>query len=100
MVYCPTILNLDMTNFLIHDWPFWHEASQNMSNSSYCYSGPYFPAFGLDTEIYGVFLRIQSECGKVQTRITPNTDTFYAVLKLTIKTPEQRLFNFKQVNDV
>ena len=35
------------------------------------YSGPYFPAFGLNT---------QSECGKIRTRITPNTDTFYAVM--------------------
>ena len=25
---------------------------------------------------YGVSLRIQSECGKIRTRITPNTDTF------------------------
>ena len=30
------------------------------------YSGPYFPAFGLNT-------------GKMRTRITLNTDTFYAV---------------------
>ena len=29
---------------------------------------------------YGVSLRIQSECGKIRTRITPNTDTFHAVL--------------------
>ena len=43
------------------------------------FSGPYFPAFGLNTEIYGVNLRIHSECGKIQTRKTPNTDTFYAV---------------------
>ena len=43
------------------------------------YSGPYFPAFGLNTERYGVSLRIQSKCGKIRTRITPNTDTFYAV---------------------
>ena len=28
------------------------------------YSGPYFPAFGLNTERYSVSLRIQSECGK------------------------------------
>ena len=28
------------------------------------YSGPNFPAFGLNMERYGVFLRIQSECGK------------------------------------
>ena len=34
------------------------------------------PLFGLNTERYGVPLRIQSECGKMRTRITPNTDTF------------------------
>ena len=43
------------------------------------YSGPHFPAFGLNTERYSVSLRIQSECGKIRTRITPNTDTFHAV---------------------
>ena len=30
--------------------------------------GPYFPVFGLNTEIYGVNLRIQSECRKIPTR--------------------------------
>ena len=40
------------------------------------YSGPHFPAFGLNTERYGESLRIQSECGKIRTRITPNTNTF------------------------
>ena len=44
------------------------------------YSGTNFPAFGLNTERYGVSLRIQSECGKIRTRITPNMDTFYAVI--------------------
>ena len=44
------------------------------------YSGPYFPAFGLNTERYSVSLRIQSECEKMRTRITPNTDTFYAAI--------------------
>ena len=48
------------------------------------YSGPYFPAFGLNTERYGVSLRIQSECGKIRTRITPNTDTFHAVHYLNV----------------
>ena len=43
------------------------------------YSGPYFPAIGLITERYGVSLRIQSECWKERTRITPNTDSFYAL---------------------
>ena len=39
-------------------------------------SGPYFPAFGLNTERYGESFRIQFEYGKIRTRITPNTDTF------------------------
>ena len=43
------------------------------------YSGPHFPAFGLNTIRYSVSLRIQSKCGKMQTRVTPNTHTFYAV---------------------
>ena len=43
------------------------------------FSGPYFPAFGLNTERYSVSLRIQSECGKIRTRKFPNTDTFHAV---------------------
>ena len=43
------------------------------------YSGPYFPAFGLDMERYGVSLRTQSEYSKIRTRITPNTGTFHAV---------------------
>ena len=47
------------------------------------YSGPYFPAFGLNTERYGISLRIQSECGKIRNRITPNTDTIYTVLNKT-----------------
>ena len=32
------------------------------------FSGPYFPVFGMNTEIYGVNLRIQSEYSKIQTR--------------------------------
>ena len=43
------------------------------------YSGPHFPVFRLNTERYGVFLNIYSECGKMRTRITPNMDTFYAL---------------------
>ena len=43
------------------------------------YSGPYFPALGLNTERYATSLRIQSECRKMRTGITPNTDTFYSV---------------------
>ena len=43
------------------------------------YSGPHFPAHGLNTEKYGVSLRIQSEYGKMRTRIIPNTNTFHTV---------------------
>ena len=43
------------------------------------FSGSYFPAFDLNTEIYSVNLSTQSKCGKIRTRKTPKTDTFYAV---------------------
>ena len=33
----------------------------------------------MNTEIYPINLRIQSECGEIRTRKTPNTDAFYAV---------------------
>ena len=55
------------------------------------YSGPYFPAFGLNTERYGVSLRIQSKCGKIRIRITPNADTFHAVMVLMSKEIQCRL---------
>ena len=54
------------------------------------YSGPYFPAFGLNTERYKVPLRFQSECGKVRTRINLNTDNFYAMYLILL------LFFFSQ----
>ena len=40
------------------------------------FSGLYFPAFGLNTERYSVYLRIQSECEKIWTRKTPNAVLF------------------------
>ena len=40
------------------------------------YSDPHFSAFRLNTMGYGV---TQSKCGKMRTRITPNTETFSAV---------------------
>ena len=46
------------------------------------FSGPYFPTFGLDTERYGVSLRIQSECGKLWTKKTPNTDTSWSEIRV------------------
>ena len=49
------------------------------------YSGPYFPAFGMNTDRHSVSLRIQSKCGNIWTIITPNTDTFYAVSRYATK---------------
>ena len=43
------------------------------------FSGPSFTALGLNTEIYRLNIRIQSECGKIQNRKTQTTDTFQAV---------------------
>ena len=62
-------------------WPHPSEKNQHCVKSVciQSYSGPYSPAFGLNMERYSVSLRIQSESGKMQTRITPNTDTFHAV---------------------
>ena len=54
------------------------------------YSGPYFSVFGLNTERHEVSLRIQSECGKMRTRITPNTNTFHAACLIHV----QRLMKF------
>ena len=48
------------------------------------FSGPYFPAFGMNTEKYGVSLSIQSKCGKVRTRKPQNTDTFHTVINTLI----------------
>ena len=43
------------------------------------YSRPCFPAFELNTERYPYLSVFSFECGKIHTRITPNTDTFHAV---------------------
>ena len=43
------------------------------------FSGPYFPVFRLNTEIYGVNFRIKSEYRKIRTRKTPYLDIFHAV---------------------
>ena len=48
------------------------------------FSGSYFPIFGLNTEIYFVNLRIQSEYRKIQTRENPYLNTFLAVLLVLI----------------
>ena len=65
-------------------------ATPNIRYDSHCvqgvriwrYSGQFFPAFELNTKRHGVSLRIQSECGKMWTRVTPNTDAFHAVIRM------------------
>ena len=65
------------------------------------YSGPYFPAFGLNMERYGVSLHIKSKCGKLRIRITPNTDTFHVVNNLYGWAMSQNLpvNNFEWIED-
>ena len=43
------------------------------------YSDPHYPVFGLNTERFE-YGEMHSKYGKMGARITPNTDTFYAVL--------------------
>ena len=65
----------------------WNSTVMLYSNTDHCvkivrvrsYSDPLFYAFGLNIERYYGSLRIQSECGKMRTRITPNADTVYTV---------------------
>ena len=54
------------------------------------FSGPYFPAFWLNTERHSVSLRIQSECRKIRTRknsvfghFSSSGDCFYGLLDKT-----------------
>ena len=44
------------------------------------FSGPYFPLFGPNTEIFSLNLSIRYECEKIGTRKIPNLDIFNAVL--------------------
>ena len=79
----------------VHHGPRVHKLSQALHKSCQ-YSELFwsvFPAFGLNTERYGVSLRIQSECGKIWARITPNTDTFRDVKPITLVTGRTHCFH-------
>ena len=63
-----------------------------------------FSTFELNMEKYGVSLRIQSEWGKMWTKITPNMDTFHAVVLsglylLRCKTSAMKLFCKRKVSN-
>ena len=80
--YVSFICNIKFTysTFLAHFrpiFPFLYplKTPRNQVVRIWSYSSPHFPAFGLNTERFGVSLRIQSECGKIRTRIIPNTNT-------------------------
>ena len=79
--YCNAFLIWHLSTPFVINHVAWHCVKRICIRS---YSGPNFPEFGLNTERYSVSLRIQSECGKIRTRITPNTDTFYSVWKSLI----------------
>ena len=40
-----------------------------------------FPAFGLNTERYGLYLRIQSECGKIREKCGPDNSEYGRFLR-------------------
>ena len=75
-------MNPLMINHFLVNVDFIRDKQNVKSDCIRSYSGPHFPAFGLNTERYSVSLCIQSECGKIRARITPNTDTFFAVIFL------------------
>ena len=62
---------------------WWNALQRTQTLCEKCpYSEFYWSVFvRIQTEYVdiGVFLLIQSECGKIRTRKTPNTDTFHAV---------------------
>ena len=59
------------------------------------FSVPFFPVFGLNTERYSLSFCIQSECGKIRTRKTPNTETLLAAVRLY-----RILSNIKKVTEI
>ena len=58
------------------------------------FSGPYFPAFGLNTERYSVSLRNQSECGKIRTRNTCQKNFEYGHFLRSDQNKYFQLFKF------
>ena len=62
-------------------------------------SGPYFPAFGLNTEMYCVSLRIQSECGKIRTRNNSVFGSFSRSVKVYFQLLKTWLLNVSSKNE-
>ena len=87
-IMCPSVWNSFFSEII--QWFVFFFKKKLLCLESACirsYSGPHFPAFGLNRERYWrdtLSLRIQSECGDTRTR-TMNTDTFYAVLNTMLQ---------------
>ena len=72
--------------------------SQETTNATHCvksvriwsYSDPHFPA---------LWLNIYSECGKMRTRTTPNTDTFHVVTVTNIINKQTNKQTNKQIKN-
>ena len=78
--YHVSIKMIWLTQYIVSQTTTFHITNHCVKNVRIrSYSGPHFPVFGLNTVRYSVYLRAQSEYGEIRTRITPNTDTFYAV---------------------
>ena len=84
----PSLYHNDDILLIIPYGMYWSEVRpEDLIGKSHCvksvrirsFSGTHLPALGLNTEIYSVNLCILSEYGKIRTRKTQNTDTFYAV---------------------
>ena len=77
-----------------------YQSYQSPESNAHCvksvrilsYSGPDFPAFGLNTDRYFVSLHIPPECGKMRQRITPNMDNFQAVATLAKFIDQYKIF--------
>ena len=69
---------------------YWGYAAWKLSKYGVI-SGPYFPLFGLNTEIYEVNFRIQSEYRKIQTR---NNSVFGHFSRSDILTHSRLMFHF------
>ena len=73
------LLHIHFNSVTVSLWSDFQNAGQfhcMISAHIRSFSGPYFATFGLNSERYGVSLRIEPEYGKIPTRKVPNTDTF------------------------
>ena len=68
------ITNVSPCTYICHSWELGCVKSVDIRS----FSRSYFPAFGQNSKIY----RVTSKRGKIRTRKTSNTDTFWVVLEI------------------